>query len=63
MASEQIIDDDQLSAQPMNECNKKKYMLKITIKSMDAANRVLLRSSIDFIKITAQRAYFPLRPC
>ena len=36
-------------------------MLKITIKSMDAANRVLLRSSIDFIKITAQRAYLPLR--
>jgi hypothetical protein len=35
----------------------------MTIKSMDAANRVLLRSSIDFIKIIAQQAYLPLRPC
>ena len=30
---------------------------------MDAANRVLLRASVDFIKITAQQAYLPLIPC
>ena len=42
---------------------QKKYMLWMTIRSMDAANRVLLRSSIYFIKITAQQAHLPLRPC
>ncbi len=36
----------------------------MTLKSMDAANRVLLRSSIDFIKNNrATGIYLPLRPC
>jgi len=60
---EQIIDDDQIYPLSMDEFNAKKYMLWMTIRSMDAANRVLLRSSIYFIKITAQQAHLPLRPC
>ena len=46
---EKIIDDDQIYPLPMDEFNAKKYMLLITIRSMDAANRLLPRSSIYFI--------------
>ena len=60
---QQIIDDDQIYPLSMDDFNAKKYMLWMTIRSMDAENRVLLRSSIYFIKITAQQAYLPLRPC
>jgi hypothetical protein len=49
---EQIIDDDQIYPLSMDEFNAKKYMLWMTIRSMEAANHVLLRSSIYFIKTT-----------
>jgi hypothetical protein len=42
---------------------EKKHLLQMTFKSMDAANRRLLQSSIDFRKIPAQQAYSPLSPC
>ena len=36
----QIIDDDQIYPLPMDEFNANKYMLWMTIRSIDAANRV-----------------------
>ena len=35
----------------------------MTVRSIDAANRVLLRAFVDFIKIPAQQAYLPLSTC
>ena len=35
----------------------------MTIKSMDAANAALLRSSVDLKKIIAQQAYLTISPC
>ena len=35
----------------------------MTIRSIDSANRVLLRAFVDFFKIPAQQAYLPLSPC
>ena len=47
----------------MYESYRKKYVLQMTVRSIDAANRVLLRASVDFIKIPAQQAYLPVSTC
>jgi hypothetical protein len=59
---EQIIDYDQIYPLPMDEFNAKKYMLWMTIRSMDAANRVLLRSSIYLKKNYGPAGIFTFTP-
>jgi hypothetical protein len=55
---EQIIDDDQIYPLPMDEFNAKKYMLWMTIRSMNAANRVLLAIIHLFYKNYAPAGIF-----